>query len=128
MDHRSTRCSSHPVTVSGRTWSASQRICGLGNCSYFTATCSSALYLPNTSLAPLDMDFELWREPMMIVVIVLLLIIARAAYERNRMTGRPPMVSYAVPWVGSAIDLGKDPDMFFKRAMYVEQLFYAFGS
>lgn len=55
----------------------------------------------------------------MIVASVLLLIIARAVYKRNQATGRPPMVSYAIPWVGSAIDLGKSPDAFFKRAMYV---------
>lgn len=51
---------------------------------------------------------------------VLLLIVARAVYKRNRITGLPPVVSHLVPWVGSAIELGKDPDGFFKRAMYVK--------
>ena len=69
------------------------------------------------------MDFELWKEPRVVLASVLLLIIARAAYKRNQDIGRPPVVSYAVPWVGSAIDLGKDPDAFFKRAMYVDRLF-----
>ena len=69
------------------------------------------------------MALELWKEPMVIAASISLLIIARVAYKRNRTTGRPPMVSYAVPWVGSAIDLGKDPDAFFKWAMYVDRLF-----
>ena len=59
-------------------------------------------------------------EPKVIVASVLLLVIARAVYERNQFAGRPLVVSYAVPWVGSTIDLGKSPDAFFKRAMYVE--------
>ena len=58
----------------------------------------------------------------MVIVIVLLLTIARAAYKRIQTTGRPPVVSYTIPWVGSGIDLGKNPDAFFKRAMYVGQL------
>lgn len=28
----------------------------------------------------------------------------------------PPMVSYWIPWLGSAIALGQDPDDFFKEA------------
>ena len=75
---------------------------------------------PNTSLAPLEMALELWKEPVVIATSVLLLIIARVAYKKSRITGRPPMVSYTIPWVGSAIDIGKNPDAFFKRAMYVE--------
>ena len=76
--------------------------------------------LPNTSLASLEMALELWKKPTVIVVSALLLIIVRVAYKRNQATGQPPMVSYTIPWVGSAIDLGKNPDAFFKRAMYVE--------
>ena len=68
------------------------------------------------------MALELWKEPMVIATTVLLLIIARAAYKRNQIIGRPPMVSYVIPWVGSAIDIGKNPDAFFEWAMYVEQL------
>ena len=68
------------------------------------------------------MTLELWKEPMVIATTVLLLIIARVAYKRNQIIGRPPMVSYVIPWVGSAIDIGKNPDAFFERAMYVEQL------
>jgi len=69
------------------------------------------------------MAFELWEEPRVIVASVLLLVIARAVYKKNQVTGRPPVVSYTIPWVGSAIDLGRGPDAFFKRATYVEQLF-----
>ena len=68
------------------------------------------------------MALELWKEPVVIVTSVLLLIIARVAYKKSRITGRPPMVSYTIPWVGSAIDIGKNPDAFFKWAMFVEQL------
>jgi len=66
---------------------------------------------------------SLWKEPGVIVAGVLLLVIARAAYKKNQTTGRPPAVSYTIPWVGSAIDLGRGPDAFFKRVVYVEQLF-----
>jgi hypothetical protein len=73
-----------------------------------------------TSLAYSEMDLELWKEPKVIAASVLLFIIARALYGKDRTTRRPPVVSYVVPWVGSAIELGKNPDAFFKRAMYVE--------
>ena len=66
------------------------------------------------------MDFQLWKDPKVVVASVLLLVLARTVYKRNRVTGRPPVVSYIIPWVGSAIDLGKSPDAFFQRAMYVE--------
>lgn len=66
------------------------------------------------------MDLELWKEPKMTAAIILLLVVGRAVYNRNRNAGRPPVVSYAIPWVGSAIELGKNPDGFFKRAMYVD--------
>jgi len=75
-----------------------------------------ALYPAGTSLA----SPELWKEPKVIVASVLPLVIARAVYKKNQVTGRPSVVSYALPWVGSAIDLGKGPEGFFKCAMYVE--------
>ena len=68
----------------------------------------------------MNMDLELWKEPKVVVASVLLLVIARAVYKKSQVTARPPVVSYVVPWVGSAIELGKSPDAFFKRAMYVE--------
>ena len=73
------------------------------------------------------MDFELWKEPRVVLASVLLLIIARAAYKRNQDIGQPPVVSYTVPWVGSALELGKSPDTFFERAMYVDHLFMCWG-
>ena len=63
---------------------------------------------------------ELWKDPTVVAASVLLLIIVRVAYKRSRVSGRPPMVSYTIPWVGSSLELGKNPDAFFKRAMYVE--------
>ncbi|GJJ07926.1 hypothetical protein Clacol_002133 [Clathrus columnatus] len=32
-------------------------------------------------------------------------------------SGRPPLVKYRIPWLGSAIELGKDPDAVFQKAM-----------
>ncbi|KAF9646400.1 cytochrome P450 [Thelephora ganbajun] len=63
------------------------------------------------------MDLESWKEPKVILASVLLLVTARAVYKKKQITRRPPVVYYAVPWVGSAIDLGKSPDAFFKRAI-----------
>ena len=84
---------------------------------------SLTLHSTDTLLASPEMDFEPWKEPRVIVASVLLLVIARAVYKKNQVTGRPPVVPYTIPWVGSAIDLGRGPDAFFKRATYVEQLF-----
>ena len=67
-------------------------------------------------------------DPKVVVASVLLLFIARTVYKKNQVTKRPPMVPYLVPWVGSAIDLGKSPDAFFRRAMYVECLFIILGA
>ncbi|KIJ43970.1 hypothetical protein M422DRAFT_252463, partial [Sphaerobolus stellatus SS14] len=36
--------------------------------------------------------------------------------ERRNNDGRPPMLKYWVPWLGSAIELGKNPDGIFARA------------
>ena len=66
------------------------------------------------------MDLELWKGHKMVAAIVGLLIIAWAVYRKRQITGRPPVVPYVVPWVGSAIDLRRNPDAFFKRAMYAE--------
>lgn len=59
----------------------------------------------------------------MIVASILVLIIVRTVFKKNQNTRRPPVVPYLVPWVGSAITLGKNPDPFFQRAMYVEKSF-----
>ncbi|KAG8900376.1 Cytochrome P450 7B1 [Tulasnella sp. 403] len=40
-------------------------------------------------------------------------------YQRSiskKASGRPPVVPYWIPWLGSAIELGKDPDGFFRKA------------
>ncbi|KAJ7771931.1 cytochrome P450 [Mycena maculata] len=36
---------------------------------------------------------------------------------RKSSSGRPPVVPYWLPWIGSAVSLGKDPDGFFKKAV-----------
>jgi hypothetical protein len=60
-------------------------------------------YLKNTSLS--------------VVVSVLLLPVAYILYIRIRSSRAPPTVFYFIPWVGSAWDIGQDPDAFFARAM-----------
>jgi hypothetical protein len=61
-------------------------------------------YLKNTSLS-------------VVVVSVLLLPVAYILYIRIRSSRAPPTVFYFIPWVGSAWDIGQDPDAFFARAM-----------
>ena len=97
-------------------------------CSHRLGNVLSGSTPSHTSLASLEMALELWEEPTVIAASIMLLIIARVAYNRNRIIGQPPVVSYAIPWVGSAIDLGKNPDAFFKRAMYVGWLFVRLGA
>ncbi|KAG8948478.1 hypothetical protein FRC04_009686 [Tulasnella sp. 424] len=36
--------------------------------------------------------------------------------KKNSNARRPPVVSYTIPWIGSAVTLGKDPDTFFQNA------------
>ena len=64
----------------------------------------------------------------MIAASVLLLVVARTVYKKNQITRRPPVVSHLIPWVGSALDLGKSPDAFFRRAMCVKLLFIRLGA
>ncbi|EMD31428.1 hypothetical protein CERSUDRAFT_109437 [Gelatoporia subvermispora B] len=35
---------------------------------------------------------------------------------RSTRSRRPPLVPYTIPWLGSALDLNKDPDKFFREA------------
>lgn len=54
--------------------------------------------------------------------LVIVAFLAFAVYKlinRHNQAGRPPMVKYTIPWLGSAIEYGKDPDGLFKRATYV---------
>ena len=50
-----------------------------------------------------------------------LVIVAQAFYKKQKWVskGRAPMVSYLIPWVGSALDIARDPDAFFDRARWV---------
>ena len=84
---------------------------------------SSGITPTGASLSSPAMDSELWKGFKAIAISLSLLVIARAAYRKTQTTGRPPVVSYIVPWVGSAIELGKSPDAFFERAMCVKQFF-----
>lgn len=49
---------------------------------------------------------------------ITLAILVQALYEKRKRTseGRAPMVSHLIPWVGSALEIGGDPDAFFNRA------------
>lgn len=38
-------------------------------------------------------------------------------------TSRPPRVPYWIPWLGSALEMGKDPDGFFSSMTCVFQFF-----
>lgn len=49
--------------------------------------------------------------------LVLLVFIYLQRFNPFTSGGRkPPRVGYWLPWIGSAIEMGKDPDAFFKRA------------
>ncbi|KAG8929246.1 hypothetical protein FRC00_001508, partial [Tulasnella sp. 408] len=37
-------------------------------------------------------------------------------YAKKKSSSRPPVVPYTIPWIGSAITMGKDPDTFFHDA------------
>ena len=61
---------------------------------------------------------------LLIVAAVVLVIIAHACqawYEQRKRVseGRAPRVPYIIPWVGSALDIWRDPDAFFTRTQYV---------
>jgi len=61
----------------------------------------------------------LWASPKLLAAgAVVLTIAARTLYEKRKRVseGRAPMVSYLVPWVGSGLEIGRDPDAFFVRA------------
>ena len=51
-------------------------------------------------------------------VLAALAIVAQTLYMRRKRVseGRAPMVSHLIPWVGSALEIGGDPDAFFSRA------------
>lgn len=72
---------------------------------------------------PLGPQLEaLWSHPKLLAAgIVALAILAQALHEKRkrRSEGRAPMVSHLIPWVGSALEVGGDPDAFFERAQWV---------
>ena len=61
----------------------------------------------------------LWASPKLLAAgAVVLTIAARILYEKRKRVseGRAPMVSHLIPWVGSGLEIGRDPDAFFVRA------------
>jgi len=68
----------------------------------------------------LDLQLQvLWFNPKLLAAgAVVLAIVAQTLYEKRKRASesRAPMVSHLVPWVGSALEMGGDPDAFFNRA------------
>lgn len=61
---------------------------------------------------------EKWCNPILLAAVVALVVVAQPFYERRKRVseGRAPMVSYLIPWVGSALEIRGDSDGFFHRA------------
>ncbi|KDR67461.1 hypothetical protein GALMADRAFT_258407 [Galerina marginata CBS 339.88] len=49
-------------------------------------------------------------------VLVFLTLAHRFLWRRHDGHGKPPMVPYIFPWIGSMISIGRDPDRFFRNA------------
>lgn len=66
----------------------------------------------------LDVKLQAYNPALLAAVAATLTIVARTLYERRKRAseGRAPMVPYLIPWVGSALDIGGDPDAFLGRA------------
>ena len=68
----------------------------------------------------LDLQLQvLWSNPKLLAAgAVVLAIVAQTLYEKRKRVseGRAPMVSHLIPWVGSALEIGGDPDAFFNHA------------
>ena len=58
-------------------------------------------------------------EPAFYSLLVFLYVFYRI-WELQRNQSRPPLLKYWIPWVGSAIELGKDQDAFISRATSVQ--------
>lgn len=56
------------------------------------------------------------QNPAAVSAFAALLVVAAVTLSKSKQSRAPPIVSYWVPWIGSAVTLGKDPDGFFKRA------------
>ena len=60
----------------------------------------------------------LWSNPKLLAGGVLVAIFAQTLYKKRKRAweGRAPIVSYFLPWVGSGLEIRRDPDGFFSRA------------
>lgn len=65
----------------------------------------------------LAMDSLALPQPKYLVTAAVLLLVF--LLSRRRPAGKAPFVRYWVPWIGSALSLGSDPDGFFRRATCV---------
>ena len=64
----------------------------------------------------------LWSRPKTLAAAaVVLAVVVQAWYDKRKraLQGSAPMVSYLIPWVGSALEVAADPDAFFDRARWV---------
>jgi len=70
----------------------------------------------------MSLDLQLraqWYNPILLAAgAVALAVVAQTLFERRKRVseGRAPMVSHFIPWVGSALEIGGDPDAFFNHA------------
>ncbi|KAF9646730.1 cytochrome P450 [Thelephora ganbajun] len=68
----------------------------------------------------LDVQLQaLWPNPELFFTgLAVLTIILQSFYEKRKRVSesRAPMVSHPIPWVGSALEIGRNPDTFFNRA------------
>ena len=73
----------------------------------------------------LDLQLQvLWNNPKLSVAgVVVLSIIAQTLYTKWKRAweGRVPMVSYFIPWIGSGLEIGRNPNAFFNRTKYAFQ-------
>jgi len=72
----------------------------------------------------LDLQLQvLWSNPKLLAAgAVVLAVAAQILYEKRKRVseGRAPLVSHLIPWVGSALEIGGDPDTFFNHARYAQ--------
>jgi hypothetical protein len=53
------------------------------------------------------------------ILVASIVVILLSKNQQASSSGEPPLVPHLIPWVGSVIDMGKDPDAFFSSTMYM---------
>jgi hypothetical protein len=86
---------------------------------FLTGSVRSTHRSPDMAAAQLWEEFQTRVTGAPLLTSALLVPVAYLLLVKLRTQKGPPTVSYFIPWVGSALSLGKDPDGFFERAMCV---------